>query len=71
VRIPATLVASGFCKALTQCPCFEHFHDPLSSPSALRRDGNEDAEVSLLRIAPNTGSTPLWNADSDPGVDAR
>jgi hypothetical protein len=52
VRSPATLVASGFCKALTHCPCFEHRHDPLCSSSALRRDGDEDAEVFLLRTAP-------------------
>jgi hypothetical protein len=38
VRSPATLVASGFCKALTHYPCFEHRHDPLCSSSALRRE---------------------------------
>ncbi|SRR6266567_3929815 len=70
VRSPATLVASGFCKALTHYPCFEHRHDPLCSSSALRRDGDEDAEVFLLRTAPSTGGAVQWNADSDPRVDA-
>ena len=70
VRSPATLVASGFCEALTHYPCFEHRHDPLCSPSALWCDGDEDAEVFLLRTAPSTGGAPLWNADSDSRVDA-
>src|SRR5260370_15200076 len=70
VRSPATLVASGFCKALTHYPCFEHRNDPLCSSSALRRDGDEDAEVFLLRTAPSTGGAVQWNADSDPRVDA-
>ena len=69
VRIPATRVAAGFCEALTHYPCFDR-HDPLRLSPALRRDGDEDAEVFLFRAAPGTGSTPLWNADSDPRVDA-
>jgi hypothetical protein len=68
--MPATLVACGFCKALTHYPCFEHRYDPLCSSPALRRDGDEDAEVFLLRTAPNTGGAAQWNADSDPRVDA-
>ena len=70
VRGPATLVASGFCNALTHYPCFEHRHDSLCSSSALRCDGDEDAEVFLLRTEPSTGGAAEWNADSDPGVHA-
>jgi hypothetical protein len=70
VRSPATLVASGFCKAPTHYPCFEHRHDPLSSPSALRCDGDNGAEVFLLWTASSTGGASHWNADSDPRVDA-
>src|SRR5258708_12273571 len=66
VRMPATLVACGFCEALTHYPCFEHRHDPLSSSPTLRRDGDEEAEVFLLRNAPSTGGAPLWNADFYP-----
>ena len=51
VRIPATLVACGFCKALTHYPCFEHRNDPLRSSSPLRHDGNEGPEAFLLRTA--------------------
>src|SRR5437879_12035202 len=69
VRIPAMLVASGFCKALTHYPCFEHRYDPLCSSTALRRDGDEDEEVFLLRTAPSTGGAEQWNEDSDPSVD--
>jgi hypothetical protein len=70
VRYPATWVASGFCKALTHYPCFEHRHDSLCSSSALRRGSNEDAEVFLLRTAPSTGGASQWNANPDPRVDA-
>ena len=63
-------VVITLCKALTHYPCFEHRHDPLCSPSALRRDSDEDAEVFLLRTAPSTGGAVQWNADSDPRVDA-
>ena len=73
VRMPATLVAVGRCKALTHYPCFEHRHDPICSPSALWRDGDEDAEVFLLRTAPSTGGAPSgmqilipeWMLDED------
>jgi hypothetical protein len=62
--------AHSNCLALTHYPCFAHRLDPLSSSLTLRRDGDEDAEVFLLRNAPSTGDAPLWNADSDPRVDA-
>ena len=58
VRSPATLVASGFCEALTHYPCFEHRHDPLRSSPALRRDRDEGAEVFLFRAATGTVALP-------------
>jgi hypothetical protein len=58
VRSPATLVASGFCKAPTHYPCFAHRYDLLRSSPALRRDGDEDAEVFLLRAAPGKVALP-------------
>jgi hypothetical protein len=69
-RTAQNLVTASVCKALTHYPCFEHCHDPLCSSSALRRDGDEDAEVFLLQTAPSTGGAVQWNADSDPRVDA-
>ena len=70
VRSPATLVASGFCKAPTHYPCFERRHDPISSPSELRSYGNNGAEVFSSRTAPSTGGASQWSSDSDSGVDA-
>ena len=69
VRIPATLEASGFCKAPTHYPCFERRHDPLSVPSALWPDGDNGAKVFPPRTAPRSGSTSQWRSASSPRVD--
>ena len=50
----------GSCKAPTHYPCSEHRHDPLSSPSACRSDGDHGAEVFSSRTAANTGGASQW-----------
>jgi hypothetical protein len=46
--IPAMRVASGFCEALTHCPCFPH--DPLSASSAVR-SGCDDRSESFFFLS--------------------
>ncbi len=71
VRIPATLVASGFCKAPTCYPCFEHRHDSLSLPSALSPDGDDGAKVFSPRTEPRSGRVSRWKSASSPRMDVR
>ena len=70
VRIPATRVAVGFCKAPTHYPCFKHRHDLLSLPSALWPEREDGAKVFPPRTAPRSGGASQWRSASSPRMDA-